>query len=163
MHQHTDRFIPDSPSATSPSLPQWEAITRESLVAERAGQTVLALAGYRRAVSIARQLIDTPLPGRAEDCVAALVVSCHNLADLHAGQGDLDLAAEHLSRAHEALIALLLDSGRDPALQQAAIRHSRETHMALIAHVSRHGPDPLITQALRAGCLAMNVDSPTRH
>ncbi|MGF6573869.1 hypothetical protein ABH945_005990 [Paraburkholderia sp. GAS333] len=163
MHQHTDRFTQDGSSSASPSLPLWESITRESLIAEREGQIVLALAGYRRALSIARQLIDSPPPGRAEDCVAALVVSCHNLADLHAGQGEPDLAAEHLSRVHEALIALLLDASRDPALQQAAVRHSRETHMALIGHVSRHGADPLITRALRAGCLAMNVDNPTRH
>lgn len=163
MHQYTDRRIPEGLSSTGPNLPMWETITRESLIAEREGQSVLALAGYRRALSIARQLIDAPPAGRAEDCVAALVVSCHNLADLHAAQGDLELAAEHLSRAHEALIALLLDTQREPALQQAAIRHSRETHMALIGHVSRHGPDPLITRALRAGCLAMNIDSPTRH
>lgn len=163
MHQHTDHFIQDGSSSASASLPLWETITRESLIAERDGQIVFALAGYRRALSIARQLIDTPPPGRVEDCVAALVVSCHNLADLHAGQGDLDLAAGHLSRVHETLIALLLDTGRDPVLQQAAVRHSRETHMALIGHVSRHGPDPLITRALRAGCLALNIDSPTRH
>jgi hypothetical protein len=163
MHQHTDRFIPDSQSVASASLPQWETITRESLIAEREGQTVLALAGYRRALSIAQQLIDTPEPGRADHCVAALVVSCHNLADLHAGQGDLDVAVEHLCHAHETLIALLLDANRDPVLQQAAVRHSRETHMALIGHVSRHGADPRITRALRAGCLALNIDSPTRH
>ena len=132
MHQHTDRFTQDGSSSASPSLPLWESITRESLIAEREGQIVL-------------------------------VVSCHNLADLHAGQGEPDLAAEHLSGVHEALIALFLDASRDPALQQAAVRHSRETHMALIGHVSRHGADPLITRALRAGCLAMNVDNPTRH
>ena len=75
MHQHTDRRSPESSSSTGPSLPTWETITRESLIAERDGQSVLALAGYRRALSIASQLIDAPPAGRAEDTTDSLRAS----------------------------------------------------------------------------------------
>lgn len=95
--------------------------------------------------------------------MAALVVSYHNLSGLHVEHGDLDAAASHLCRAHKALIALFVNNDRDVCLRQAALHHSRETHLALITHVSRYGPHALITSALRAGCLALTVDSTTRH
>ncbi|MBY4673877.1 DUF2753 domain-containing protein [Burkholderia multivorans] len=163
MHQQIATLIPDGLPSRDVSLSLWETVTRQAIATARATGAGSALLSYERALLIARQLLVAPPPGRAEDCVAALVVSHHNLADLHFEYGDVDTAASHLCCAHEALLALILNSDRDISLRQAALRHSRETHLALISHVSTHGPHPLITRALRSGCVAFNVDSPTRH
>ncbi|MFT4066510.1 DUF2753 family protein [Paraburkholderia sp.] len=163
MHEQIATPGPVGSPSRDLSLSQWETVTRQAIAAAREAGAGPALAGYEQALSIARQLIAAPPSGRAEDCVAALVVSYHNLADLHVEQGDADTAASHLCRAHEALIALMLNADRTASLRQAALRHSRETHFALISHVARHGPHPLVTRALRMGCLAFNVDGPTRH
>ncbi|WP_322069442.1 DUF2753 family protein [Paraburkholderia bannensis] len=162
MHQPATPAAGVTP-ARDLSLSQWEAITRQALSTARDTGPDAALAGYEQALSIARQLFVAPPPGRADDCVAALVVSCHNLADLHVEHGDTDTAATYLCRAHESLIALILDADRTASQRQAALRHSRETHLALIAHVAHYGPHPLVTRVLRMGCLALNVDGPTRH
>lgn len=162
MHQPIAIPAADSSSSKSLSLSLWETATRHAIAASPTPAAAV-LAAYQHALSIARRLIDAPPPGRAEDCVVALVVSYHNLADVETDHGNLDTAAGHLCCAHEALITLFLDPDRDHNLRQAALRHSRKTHMALISHVSRHGSRPLITRALRTGCLALNVDSPTRH
>lgn len=154
---------PSHPSARDSSLTQWQTITRRAIAAARETGAASSLAGHEEALWIARQLLAAPPPARAEDCVAAFVVSCHNLADLHIDQGDSDTAASYLCRAHEALIALILDNTRTASLRQAALRHSRETHLALVAHVASHGEHPLVTRVLRSACLALNVDGPTQH
>jgi hypothetical protein len=53
-------------------LADWEHATREAMAMERAGLAVVASAGYRHALSIARQLIETPERGRAECPLDAL-------------------------------------------------------------------------------------------
>lgn len=163
MHPHLSRIVPDDPRPAHSDLSSWEATIREAVGAERDGRIVPALAGYRRALEIARRLIDTPPPSRHDDCVAALVVSWHNLADLLANQGDVERCVENLCHAHEALIALYLDARRDAVLRQAALRHGRETHLALIRHMAQHGEHPRIVRALREGCLALDVDRVVRH
>lgn len=163
MHARSAPYLAVSASRLSPSLAVWESVTRGALAAERAGRAVVALGGYRRALAIARQLIDTPPPQRAEDCVAALVASWHNLASLLAARGDLVRAAAHLCDAHEAVVTLYLDAQRDGTLRRAALRHSRETHLALVYHEKEHGPHPLTTRALRAGQLALDVDRARAH
>lgn len=169
MHARTAPYPAVSTARLSPSLAVWEAVTRGALAAERAGRAVVALGGYRRALAIARQLIDTaPLSPRsalprAEDCVAALVASWHNLATLLAVRGDFARAAQHLCDAHEAVVALYLDTHRGGALRRAALRHSRETHLALVYHEKEHGPHPLTTRALRAGQLALDVNRAQTH
>jgi uncharacterized protein (DUF58 family) len=144
-------------------LSQWQTTTRRAMSVQGTLPHGAAQAAYEHALAIARRLIDALPPSRAEDCVAALVVSHHNLADLYLDEGDIDAAARHLAEAHEALMALLLDAERDASLRQAALRHSRETHLALISHVARHGPHVLVTRALRTACMALNLDGPARH
>lgn len=162
MHHPATLAVSGSP-ARNPSLSQWESITRQALAVAHESGAVVAFAGHEQALSIARQLLVAPPAGRAEDCVAALVVSCHNLADLHIEHGDADTAASYLCRAHESLLALLVDPDRTTSLREAALRHSRATHLALISHVAAYGPHALITRVMRMGCLALNVDGPTRH
>ena len=145
------------------SLSVWESVMREVARTSRAVPRSVALTIYQQALRIAHQLVGQPPPGRADDCVAAVVVSHLNLAGLQAEWGDLDSAAGHLCDAHETLIQLFLDGRQDTSLQHAALRHSRETHVALLNHIRAHGPHPLVTRALGAGCLALNADHPIPH
>ncbi|GJH19224.1 hypothetical protein CBA19CS22_21800 [Caballeronia novacaledonica] len=163
MHQQIADFAADKPVSDTPSLPLWEAAMRQAVNAERDGQTAPALGNYERALAIAQCLIDAPPAGRADDCLAALVVSHLNLADIRVAQGDPNAAAPVLCHAHEALIALSLDAARPASLRQAALRHSRETYVALIRHIARHGPHPLITRAIADADAALHGASLARH
>lgn len=163
----------DLPPFTSPlaapaiaSLVNWQRAMRHASQAARLEQLLMSLSCCCEALAIAQQLVGDPPAGRADDCVAALVVSHHNLADLQLQAGGPDLAAEQLCRAHEALMALLLGSPErepDRELQQAAWRHSRETHAALLAYLTEHGPHPAIARALRAGCLSLTTGAPAAN
>lgn len=135
-------------------LSPWQSLMSRGTAAARQGQVLLALASFQQALGIARALLAKP-GERSDDCVAALVVSYHNLAEVQADAGGNDLAAAQLAMAHEALMHLLCDPATDAALRQAALRHSRETHAALLLHIEANGPHPVIARALRAGCLGM--------
>ncbi|QJE02814.1 DUF2753 family protein [Massilia forsythiae] len=162
MHMDIAASLSWNRSPQEISLPRWEAVTRKAIALMRSAGAGPALADHECALAIACRLIDAPPSGRAQDCVAALVVSHHNLADLWRARGDTGGAAAHLCRAHEALLALASDDGRDACLRQAALRHLRETHLALVAHAARHGPHDRITRALRQGMLAFER-GPARH
>ncbi len=101
-----------------------------------------------------RLVQQTPPAGREDDCIAALVVSHLNVADLQVQAAEPDAAARLLGRAHGLLQSLVADGRCGAALRQAAWRHGRETHAALLAHVRSHGPHPAIAQALAGGGLA---------
>jgi hypothetical protein len=164
MHQ---QIVSPAENESSPSdglsVSVWERVMREAVRTSRAAPRHVALKAYEQALEIAHRLIEQPPPERADDCVAALVVSHHNLAGLHAERGDIDSAAEHLCHAHETLIRLFLDNSQDTSLRQAALRHSRETHFALLNHLRAHGPHPFVTRALGAGCLALCAAHPRPH
>ncbi|BAN25750.1 hypothetical protein [Caballeronia insecticola] len=163
MHQQIADLAPDTSHSEAPSLPLWEAAMRQAMKAERESRIALAAAGYERALSVALRLIEAPPAARTDDCLAALVVSHHNLADLRVAQGDLDSAAHLLGRAHAVLVALSLAVDRPAALRQAALRHSRETYVALIRHIARHGPHPHITRAIADADAALHPGGTTRH
>lgn len=156
MRTHTLPAAAATPAGES-SLSQWQREMRRAQGAALMGQEMLALASYQQALALARCLVAQPPPGRADDCVAALVVARLDLADLLAEAGGVDMAARHRGGAHEALMALLKDVAQDPALQQAALRHSRATHAALMLHLAEHGSHPAIVRALQAGCMAFAV------
>ncbi len=146
-------------------LVEWERVMRRADGEARLGHVLLALAGCHEALALAHQLINDPTAGSAEDVIAALVVSRHNLADLHADAGCIDLAAAQRCTAHEELIAMVLGTaGHVPGeMQAAALRHARETHAGLMHHLTEHGDHPAITRALHAGCLAFSASGRTLH
>ena len=142
-------------------LRAWESLMRRSIDAAGCGNSVLARHLCAQALLIAETLL---APGHedlsADDRLAAFVVTHLRFADLHAEQGSgIDAAAVHRCRAHEALMALLRDPRAEPALQQAACRHSRETHAALLLHLTEHGSHPAIVAALHAGCMPIALPS----
>jgi hypothetical protein len=60
---------------------------RQALVAARLEQQLQSLAACWQAPALAEQLLNNPADGRADDGVAALAVSHHNLADLQLQSG----------------------------------------------------------------------------
>lgn len=159
---HFSQAEPASPDA--PSLLHWEREMRRGQGAAVRGHVVLALASYQQAAAMARSLVADPPAGRADDCVAALVVAHLNLADVLAEAGGVEMAAVQRCCVHEALMALL-QSGvvANEELQRAALRHSRETHASLMLHLAEHGSDPAILRALRSGCMALAVSDGPMH
>jgi hypothetical protein len=128
--------------AATGGLPAWERLMRRGVDASRRGHIVLAEGFYQQALGIAQPLLEAGEGGSADHRVAAFVVTHLNLADLHRDAERTDDAVGHLCTAHRTLMALLRDGQTEPALQQAACRHSRETHAALVLHLSEHGAHP---------------------
>lgn len=136
-----------------PGLPEWEGLMRGVCDAMRRGQASLAETTCLQALAIAQSLLTAGDAARADDRMAAFVVTHLQLADLCRNADREHDAVTHLCTAHCTLMALLRSGSTEPALQQAAFRHSRETHAALLAHLAEHGSDPAIVAALRAGCM----------
>ncbi|WP_051231765.1 tetratricopeptide repeat protein [Stutzerimonas azotifigens] len=78
----------------------------------------------------------------ADEAVAALVVSHHNLADLHLRLGQPEESAEYLCACHERLLRSMADPHLGEGLRQAALRHSRETYVALLSFTTEQGFSP---------------------
>ena len=134
-------------------LRAWERVMRRGVDAARGGQLLLAEGLYLQALGLAQPLLDAGCAERADDRIAAFVVTHLNLADLHNDLDEPQAAVVHLCGAHETLMALMRDPAGDHDMQQAAFRHSKATHTALLDHLSEHGSHPAVLDALRAGCM----------
>lgn len=132
------------------TLAHWERTLQRANAALRMDQPVMALAYQQQALVIALRIAQDPPAGREDDCIAALVVSHLNLADLQVEAGALEECTQLLCSVHATLLGLMADGSRGAALQQAAWRHSRETHAALLRHVQAHGAHPDISAVLAA-------------
>ena len=144
-------------------LRAWERVMRRGVDAARCGQVMLAEGLYLQALDLAQPLLDAGCAECADDRIAAFVVTHLNLSDLHRDAERIEDAVAHLCVAHCRLMALLRDPLVEPALQQAACRHSRETHAALVAHLGEHGGHPAILAALCAGCMPFPPPGVTLH
>ncbi|BEP91983.1 hypothetical protein GmRootA79_03670 [Acidovorax sp. A79] len=137
------------------TLARWQHAVQRARAAQQTGQWRMATAYQHQALALSLRLLEhTPPPGREDDCVAAVVVSHLNVADLRVQAGAVDDATQILCRAHAVLLGLMADARHGAGLQQAAWRHSRETHAALLRHVQAHGAHPSVTQALASAHLA---------
>lgn len=146
-------FAPSAPGAAADvdALAPWEALTRDALAAQAAGRLERALAAQVRALWLAEALLEGPLlDQRPDDCLAALVVSHHNLSEFYRRRGQASQAAEHLCEPHRVLQRLTEDAAHPLAVQQAARRHLRETRAHLLAWLRQHGAEPAIEAALHA-------------
>ncbi|MGB3071862.1 MAG: hypothetical protein WBC18_25180 [Ottowia sp.] len=147
-----------------PLLPEWKALMRRGMNADRGRAPEQAQALYLLARDIAQTLLEgsaDPMP--ADDRVAAFVVTHLNLSDSFSDAGQPEAAVPHLCSAHRKLIALLVVDGVASDLRQAAWRHSRETHAALIQHLSEYGDHPDIMAALHTGCIPMTAPETPAH
>jgi len=147
-----------SPPAVEPCLGAWQRATLRGNRALERGDVVAAQAQYRAALSLA-----DALPGRAADAdtaVAALVVSHHNLAELHRRAGRADLAGAHVCRAHELLHEMAVDASLDACWREAAWRHGRVTYAELLQFLRRH---PGHDRACRAAALPWRDGAGPQH
>lgn len=158
--------IPETASADGGTAPlaQWEQLARRGSMCARTGQAARAVACHQRALLLAQDLVASPLAAEnPHACLAALVVSHHNLADIHRDAGHFPLAVQHVCAAHDALVALACDLTLDAHLQAAALRHLRETHAALVTHVQDYGPHPAITDSLARTAMLFCAPGGTLH
>ncbi|WP_148715480.1 hypothetical protein [Chitinolyticbacter meiyuanensis] len=100
-----------------------------------AGDTDSARRAYLYALSLAQGLLSHGED--ADEAVAALVVTHHNLADLYLASRRAELAADHLCAVHRQLLTLA--DGGAPALLAAARMHLRRTRMELLRFLAEHG------------------------
>ncbi|OZI72526.1 hypothetical protein [Bordetella genomosp. 2] len=145
-------------AAEEPCVGAWQRATLRGNRALARGDAAAALLQYRAALSLA----DT-LPGRALDAdaaVAALVVSHHNLAELHERAGRFDQAAAHFGQAHELLHEMGLDVALEPRWREAAWRHGRVTYAELLQFLRRHPGHP---RAARAAALPWRDGAEPQH
>jgi hypothetical protein len=138
------------PVPATATLADWERLMRRAGAALHMQQWRMALGYQRQALAVALGIAHHPPAGREDDCVAALVVSHLNLAELSQEAAAPTESARLLCQAHATLLAWMAEPSATPALQQAAWRHSRETHAALLRHVAQHGPQADITRLLQA-------------
>lgn len=137
---------PESPPLRPASrLADWESLTRDACHAQAAQRLEEALAGHVRALCVLEALLDGQvLRNDPDDCLAALVVSHHNLADLYRQRGQLLPAVEHTCAPHELLLRLAGDASS--AVQKVAWRHLRQTRAVLLAWQRQHGAHPRIEE-----------------
>lgn len=154
--------LPAAPEAGE-RLACWQRLTREALAAQRQGHLEIALAGYVRALWAAEALLDGPvLVLRPDDCLAALVVSHHNLADLHCHCGQPALAVDHLCRAHLLLLRLASDASVPADVRGATWCHLQRTRAELLTWRGEHGPEAAIDRALQALPPPAEIGCPAR-
>jgi hypothetical protein len=118
------------------------------------GQHSRAFSHYKAALSLAKTGVEglmavqevMSLLAEAERQIAALVVTRHNLADLHRQAGELDDAIAHLCDAHETLFQLFHHTHAD--IRQLAQRHLRVTYQEMMGFTQRYGQQARIQQSL---------------
>lgn len=136
---------------TEESLDTWESLARRAHQHFHTGQVESALALQMKALHVAQRLIASPLLAQQPDaCMAAWVVSHHNLAELLMLRKQPALAIDYLCEAHQGLLALGDARDHTAQIHSAAWRHMRETHGALLQWQRQHGSQPRIDAALQA-------------
>lgn len=85
----------------------------------------------------------------ADEAVAALVVSHHNLADLYLATAASEQAARCLCRIHWQLLHTCQCRDYSSSLRQAAWRHSRHTYTELVHFLSLQGSHPQVEACLQ--------------
>lgn len=139
------------PPAERLSFQAWEHAIQRGNAAARIGSPN-ARRLLKQALGVAEQLLgraDACL--NADACIAALVVSRLNMADLCLLSQAREEGVEHLCRAHHTLTALMHCADSALPLRQAAWRHSRETLAALMAYRRDHGEHAAIARAIQQG------------
>lgn len=156
--------LPPAQMAAKPSLLRWEQLTRRANHAAYGGHSALAIFANAQALWVAQALLEgLALQARPDDCLAALVVSHHNLADLYRGVEHPAAAVEHLCSAHYSLVRLLHDAAQPMAVQEAAMRHLRETRAALQSCTWAGEWRRTIDRALAAEALPLPRGGATLH
>lgn len=96
-------------------------------------------------------------PQQQERALAQLVWRTDRLIEQgQDAQGD-DWAAHQRAALHLLLMGLVRSLPANSTLRRDALWHSRQSHEALTAHLQEYGPSAAIEEALRAGCLLLQI------
>lgn len=133
----------------------WEKSMQQGNQAFALNEDQRALQQYQEALkqaqSLLRECVQNTAPAISIDTVfAAYVVSHHNLASLHARQGDLNAAACRLCEVHRCLSCICEDASMAGALREAAQRHGRRTYSELLNFSHLYSQHPLVAKTLRS-------------
>ncbi|MCB5185284.1 hypothetical protein LG201_08715 [Methylobacillus gramineus] len=152
--RNSDSSLDDAVTSERSSVSAWEQSIKQGNQAFSQNEDQAALQQYHSALKQAEQLLkqcvqaDTlPLP--VDTVMAAYVVSHHNLANVHARQGDINAAACRLCEAHQCLSRICADASMGCELRQAAQRHGRRTYTELLNFSNLYSQHPLVTKTLR--------------
>ncbi len=133
------------------TLHAWEHLAQRAKQFTLNGKIESALALQIKALQVAARLLAGPLlHAQPDHCMAAWVVSHHNIAQLLEQRQQRVLALDYLCDAHIGLSSIESAQATPPEVQHAALRHLRETRSALLHWQSRHGSATCIDAALRA-------------
>lgn len=126
------------------------------------GDLIEARELYLRALAQAQMLLERwPEPAEA---VSALVVSYHNLGDLHLMLEQPEETAEYLCACHERLLQLVYDARQPQDLREMAQRHSGRTYATLMQFIQDHGTYPRTDRLLdRSAPVARRAPAMSRH
>lgn len=131
-------------------MDHWKQTIQRANALYAQGYWVDAREYYLQALALAQILFERwPNPNEA---VSALVVSHHNLADVHLRLHQPEESAEYLCAAHEHLLAAAGQHSLPEALRDAALRHSNRTYTELLGFIAVHGEYPR-TSSLLAGAM----------
>lgn len=103
--------------------PDWSEAMRHAVRAQRCGQMAQALVGYREALEVARQALQSTCGAQAESRLPAFVSSALCLA-----------AIWHSHDTHEALLQHLQAHGVDPQMERALRSGGVSLNSASVAH-----------------------------
>jgi tetratricopeptide (TPR) repeat protein len=121
-------------------MKHWQSMMKIGNQLFGAGDFYSAREQYLQALALAQVLFDRW--ANAEEAVAALVISHHNLADLHLRIGQPEEAAEYLCAVHEYLLQAAENPRLSAMLRDTSFRHSQRTYTELLGFISEHGQYP---------------------
>jgi len=152
-HRASDPTAPPHPAADG----LWRRAMSEGNEAYRRHDDAAAMACYRRALALAQA--DERAWSGHDARLAALVVSAHNLADLHLRRAEAGQAGRCLADAHLRLAAIAAAPGRPDDERLAAQRQGRCTYAELLRFLQRH-PDQSDAARAAAVFIDYRIDSP---
>ncbi|MCB5186490.1 hypothetical protein LG200_00540 [Methylobacillus caricis] len=144
----------------------WERSIREGNQAFSRNEDLAALQQYHSALKQAQYLLKQCVQADTQELpvdtvLAAYVVSHHNLANVHARQGDINAAACRLCEAHRCLSRICADASMACELRMAAQRHGQRTYTELLNFTNLYSQHPLVAKTLQAcGQFCMQQERP---
>lgn len=133
-------------------MDHWKQTIQRANALFAQGQWVDAREHYLQALALAQILFERWAD--ADEAVSALVVSHHNLADLHLRLHQPEESAEYLCAVHQYLLTATGRTGLPQALRDAALRHSNRTYTELLGFTAVHGQYPRASSLL-AGAMGL--------
>lgn len=121
-------------------MQHWKRTTEIANRLFQQGELVDAREHYLQALALAQVLFERWQD--ADEAVAALVISHHNLADLHLRLQQPQESAEYLCAIHQYLLRASQTPRLAQPLRQAALRHSARTYTELLSFIGEYGQYP---------------------